>query len=172
MSWFDAGALANIAKSALKEAQKTIDKALDIKDEGENSVPVNTPIDTNSDDFFGTWGVTQSGNISTSKKDIQNEAMKQGKMGTSIWESFTGSFFDNTGTREAHSHSVESLDDSIDSAHLRDFSKSKLVVQHSEEEHIPEDDHKKLQESVLDTLIEVNLNGKCSLIMRKKVLLT
>ncbi|XP_066151451.1 TATA element modulatory factor isoform X2 [Euwallacea fornicatus] len=160
MSWFDAGALANIAKSALKEAQKTIDKALDIKDEGENSVPVNTPIDTNSDDFFGTWGVTQSGNISAPKKDVQNESVKQGKMGTSIWESFTGSFFDNTGTRETHSHSVESLDDSIDSAHLRDFSKSKLVVQHSEEDHILEEDHKKLQETVLDTLIEVNLNDK------------
>lgn len=33
MSWFDAAGFANLAKSALKEAQKTIDKALDIKDE-------------------------------------------------------------------------------------------------------------------------------------------
>lgn len=33
MSWFDATGFANLAKSALKEAQKTIDKALDIKEE-------------------------------------------------------------------------------------------------------------------------------------------
>lgn len=35
MSWFDATGFANLAKTALKEAQKTIDKALDIKEEEE-----------------------------------------------------------------------------------------------------------------------------------------
>lgn len=33
MSWFDPTGFATLAKSALKEAQKTIDKALDIQDE-------------------------------------------------------------------------------------------------------------------------------------------
>lgn len=33
MSWFDASGFASLAKSALKEAQKTIDKALDITEE-------------------------------------------------------------------------------------------------------------------------------------------
>lgn len=35
MSWFDATGIASLAKSALKEAQKTIDKALDIKEDDE-----------------------------------------------------------------------------------------------------------------------------------------
>ena len=34
MSWFDTSQLASMASKAMKEAQKTIDKALDI-DEGE-----------------------------------------------------------------------------------------------------------------------------------------
>lgn len=33
MSWFQSTNLASFAKTALKEAQKTIDKALDIKEE-------------------------------------------------------------------------------------------------------------------------------------------
>lgn len=35
MSWFDATNFANLAKNALKEAQKTIDKALDITESEE-----------------------------------------------------------------------------------------------------------------------------------------
>lgn len=33
MSWFEPGAFASLAKNAIKEAQKTIDKALDIREE-------------------------------------------------------------------------------------------------------------------------------------------
>lgn len=33
MSWFETSGLASFAKIALKEAQKTIDKALDIQDD-------------------------------------------------------------------------------------------------------------------------------------------
>lgn len=33
MSWFDTSNIVSLAKSTLKEAQKTIDKALDITDE-------------------------------------------------------------------------------------------------------------------------------------------
>uniref|UniRef100_A0A182YQS6 TATA element modulatory factor 1 TATA binding domain-containing protein n=1 Tax=Anopheles stephensi TaxID=30069 RepID=A0A182YQS6_ANOST len=38
MSWFDTTGIANLAKNALKEAQKQIDKALDIKDEDETAI--------------------------------------------------------------------------------------------------------------------------------------
>jgi TATA element modulatory factor len=37
MSWFDTAGIASLAKNALKEAQKTIDKALDIKDDDPNA---------------------------------------------------------------------------------------------------------------------------------------
>ncbi|XP_060519303.1 TATA element modulatory factor [Cylas formicarius] len=128
MSWFDAGALANIAKSALKEAQKTIDKALDIKENVDDHPHLSTPVDTNSDDFFGTWGVIQSGEVVGSRRHSSEADAAQNKLATSLWGSFTGSFFDNA--RDVKSISVESLDDS--GGHS-DFSKSKLVVQHSED---------------------------------------
>lgn len=128
MSWFDAAGLANIAKTALKEAQRTIDKALDIKEDEINTVPSNTPIDTNSDDFFSTWGITHSGNI----KNDANEMKTQQKLPTnSMWGSFTGSFFDNAAQEIGRkSNSFDSLDDSGMEQH---FSHSKLVVQQSEE---------------------------------------
>ncbi|KAL3274377.1 hypothetical protein HHI36_015775 [Cryptolaemus montrouzieri] len=120
MSWFDAAGLANIAKSALKEAQRTIDKALDIKDDGINQV--SGPIDVN-DDFFGTWVENQPQNLENKNKpdNVQN----------SIWGSFTGSFFDHS--REYNkSVSLEGLDDSAD-INSQQFSQSKLVVEENEE---------------------------------------
>lgn len=129
MSWFDASGFANIAKSALREAQRTIDKALDIKDDEINPVPANTPIDTNSDDFFGTWGLTQSGHIKDPKKD--DEGPRQPKLQSSLWGSFTGSFFD-TNKDDPKSPSIDSLDDSIDTG-SEHFSRSKLVVQQSDD---------------------------------------
>lgn len=45
MSWFDAAGLTSLAKSALKEAQRTIDKALDIEENSENiSPPASLPV--------------------------------------------------------------------------------------------------------------------------------
>ncbi|KAF2902908.1 hypothetical protein ILUMI_03285, partial [Ignelater luminosus] len=136
MSWFDAAGLASIAKSALKEAQRTIDKALDIREDELASVPANTPVDTNSDDFFGSWGISQSGNIQTTKTEIPTEIItksptKSNKMTTSLWGSFTGSFFEAPRDIKPRG-SVESLDDSVD---LGDegFSRSKLVVQQSDD---------------------------------------
>lgn len=38
MSWLNTASIANLAKSALKEAQKTIDRALDIKENADNDV--------------------------------------------------------------------------------------------------------------------------------------
>ncbi|EFA00297.1 TATA element modulatory factor [Tribolium castaneum] len=129
MSWFDASGFASIAKSALREAQRTIDKALDIKEDEVNVVPTNTPIDTNSDDFFGTWGISQSGHIKEGKKD--EEGPKMAKLQSSLWGSFTGSFFDAS-KEYPKTPSIDSLDDSVDigSEH---FSRSKLVVQQSDD---------------------------------------
>lgn len=42
MSWFDTAGFTSLAKSALKEAQRTIDKALDLEEDSENVVPATT----------------------------------------------------------------------------------------------------------------------------------
>lgn len=135
MSWFDTSGFASIAKSVLEEAQKKIDQALDIKDNEITPTPTNTPIDTN-DDFFGTWGLTQSGNVKDPTKAVESQEIitksptKSSKLTTSIWGSFTGSFFENP--KETRQDSVDSLDDSFDLG-SQQFKQSKLVVQHSED---------------------------------------
>lgn len=101
MSWFDATGLANIAKSALKEAQKTIDKALDIRDDVDENDEVEQKTSQNAGegDFFGSWGLNDK-----SKEDVNpqvkekmkevNEAPVKSNMPSSLWGSFTGSFFE------------------------------------------------------------------------------
>jgi len=67
MSWFDSANLANLAKSAVKEAQKTLDMALDIKDEEKN------------------------------QQEIENKGLKRkNSAAASVWGSFSGSFFDSS----------------------------------------------------------------------------
>lgn len=153
MSWFDAAGFANLAKTALKEAQKTIDKALDIKDEeSANKSTTEIPVDVNSDDFFSSWGVNQM-EIPKSKTDSPPEdvvvtksptkaANKMNLMSTSLWGSFTGSFFESPKSENApektvhHTISVESLaDDSSDLGNIDEkFSRSKLVVREISED--------------------------------------
>lgn len=137
MSWFDAAGFANIAKSALKEAQKTIDRALDIKDEP-NALPINTPVDPGLEDFFGTWGLTQSGNVKQQTKDSPSDGFKDQKVSSSLWGSFTGSFFDTAKETEKQEKlsSTSSLEDTVDGS-IEHFSHSKLVVQQSEEDLSP-----------------------------------
>ncbi|KYN13069.1 TATA element modulatory factor [Trachymyrmex cornetzi] len=86
MSWFDATGFANLAKSALKGAQKTIDKALDIKEE-EPKVIQSHAVETS--DFFTSWGVQNE--QETSKRDSNPQKQPNS---SSIWGSFTGSFFE------------------------------------------------------------------------------
>lgn len=119
MSWFDATGFANLAKSALKEAQKTIDKALDIKDEDSRSIiqsKTTSPISPkdDADNFFASWGLKYSGEKVTSMSnehlkaesscstDTEQESCKEASVGinrmsmsSSLWGSFTGSFFEN-----------------------------------------------------------------------------
>ncbi|KAL1129098.1 hypothetical protein AAG570_013629 [Ranatra chinensis] len=103
MSWFDTAGIANLAKSALKEAQKTIDKALDIKDEeAQKSGKLSAASgDANSESFFSTWGLSSA----------QGGAEERGERMTtsaSLWGSFTGSFFENPKTDDGGDKSDES----------------------------------------------------------------
>ncbi|KAL1450867.1 hypothetical protein WDU94_003181 [Cyamophila willieti] len=72
MSWFDTSNIVSLAKSTLKEAQKTIDKALDITDEPDDDVK-------------------PSSDVSASK--VASEPSTP-FASSSIWGSFTGSFFE------------------------------------------------------------------------------
>lgn len=78
MSWFnqfDASGFASLAKTALKEAQKTIDKALDIKDEDDgDDVPQESEALKDADD--------------------QDSQQKISKLGSSLWSSFTNTVFE------------------------------------------------------------------------------
>lgn len=95
MSWFDATGFANLAKSALKEAQKTIDKALDIKEEEEDQKSVGH-CSNDTSDFFTSWGLkSDEGTIIHDK----NKESKQ-EASSSIWGSFTGSFFESPKYKE------------------------------------------------------------------------
>lgn len=79
MSWFnqfDPSGFASLAKTALKEAQKTIDKALDIKDE-EDSDEISQEAETLRD------------------ADNQDSQQKISKLSSSLWNSFTNSVFEN-----------------------------------------------------------------------------
>lgn len=80
MSWFnqfDASGFASLAKTALKEAQKTLDKALDIKDEDDtDEVPADSEIQRDGDEH--------------------DSQQKISKLGSSLWSSFTNSVFENT----------------------------------------------------------------------------
>lgn len=79
MSWFnqfDASGFASLAKTALKEAQKTIDKALDIKDEEDgNEVLEESKDSRNTDD--------------------EDSQQKISKLGSSLWNSFANSVFES-----------------------------------------------------------------------------
>ena len=68
-AWFDAKHISSFAKTALSEAQKTLDKALDIKEENEGK---------KGDDDGGEGGEPTNAADAPSK----------------LWGSFTGSFFD------------------------------------------------------------------------------
>ncbi|XP_058175793.1 TATA element modulatory factor [Anopheles ziemanni] len=129
MNWFDTTGIANLAKTALKEAQKQIDKALDIKDDDdaiETGIDDETP-DSSSRAVSATVNkdqlaaknsehtdVADSGTGAVSPNDprssittvlknetIEQEAADSQHVGSVSWGSFTGSFFERpTGSVE------------------------------------------------------------------------
>ncbi|KPI97133.1 TATA element modulatory factor [Papilio xuthus] len=116
MNWFDTSGLTSLAKTALKEAQKTIDKALDITDESseepdDEPVPIkptkslssgNTP-QKDSSDFFSSWGLTVS--AESSKDPIKEQPVvtesPSKSNSQSLWGSFAGSFFEQQQQQKA-----------------------------------------------------------------------
>ncbi|KAG8325904.1 TATA element modulatory factor 1 [Homalodisca vitripennis] len=89
MSWFDATGFANLAKTALKEAQKTIDKALDIKEEDvEHNIHSSLP------SAVSVEGVPRS------ESEPQLSTVNKLNTSASLWGSFTGSFFENPKAQE------------------------------------------------------------------------
>lgn len=96
-----------MAKSALKGAQKTIDKALDIKEEEPKVIQSHTD---EASDFFASWGLQNEEEANKREPDPQKQ-----QNSNSIWGSFTGSFFeppriiDNNAWRIVkHSRSLQS----------------------------------------------------------------
>ncbi|XP_068218725.1 TATA element modulatory factor-like isoform X3 [Palaemon carinicauda] len=118
MSWFDTAGFTSLAKSALKEAQRTIDKALDIEENNENAEPaqahkaISEKLRDESETFFASFGLEKKKSPLTpantpvestpNPKDVEEDE-DGGKSGPSssamvgsLWGSFTGSFFDNS----------------------------------------------------------------------------
>lgn len=88
--WLDRKYLESLAKSALAEAQKTLDKALDIKDEDEEikTEPVQiSPVVQPPKAVTDGPGKSGSGGL---VKSISNN------LGVGGWGSFSGSFFEAT----------------------------------------------------------------------------
>ncbi|KAH0540884.1 TATA element modulatory factor-like isoform X2 [Cotesia glomerata] len=107
MSWFDASGFANLAKSALKEAQKTIDKALDIKEEDQQQQKVAESPVIDDSNFFAAWGIKNESSVAAIQ---QTSSLKQD---SSIWGSFTGSFFEppKTSDKSKSSRSLREVSD-------------------------------------------------------------
>ncbi|CAB3222032.1 unnamed protein product [Arctia plantaginis] len=155
MNWFDTTGLTSLAKTALKEAQKTIDKALDIQDESgeeadEQSQPqtttksspghTNTPQKDNVD-FFASWGLTMSAE-STQEAPIKEQPVvtesPSKSTSQSLWGSFAGSFFeqpkqdDGTIVRPPKAKSMNVISDTKYDSQDDLFSKSQLIMSDTE----------------------------------------
>lgn len=161
MSWFDTSGLTNLAKTALKEAQKTIDKALDIQDDSSEEQDDDSPSDEEhkaaqsqvgtpqKDDFFASWGLTVSAESDSASTDrivvTESPSKSDGttRNNQSMWGSFAGSFFEQPKTDPAHSaivrppkaKSMNVIADTQFGSHEDLFSKSQLVMSDNEEEH-------------------------------------
>ncbi|XP_047503018.1 TATA element modulatory factor-like isoform X4 [Penaeus chinensis] len=117
MSWFDTAGFTSLAKSALKEAQRTIDKALDIEEDTENVVPsatftapgqkgISEKLKEESENFFASFGLDKKKSpltpanspvdTSAGTTPVQDGRKTSSAMVGSLWGSFTGSFFENT----------------------------------------------------------------------------
>lgn len=92
MSWFDATGFASLAKTALKEAQKTIDKALDIKDE-EGDASGTRPSGSEASDSIASDVIDASAPKKSSSNPIL-ATVGSATAANNLWDSFTGTFFD------------------------------------------------------------------------------
>lgn len=134
MSWFDATGFANLAKSALKGAQKTIDKALDIKEEEPKVIQSQTD---ESSDFFASWGLQTEQD--TSKRDSNSQ--KQPNT-SSIWGSFTGSFFEPSKVVDGNGWKTVKHSKSLQSTSSQDEQQQSMVSSTSAPEKLATKDSK------------------------------
>ncbi|XP_041986284.1 TATA element modulatory factor [Aricia agestis] len=148
MNWFDTSGLTSLAKTALKEAQKTIDKALDIQDDSgdeqegaadghkaqASTEGDGTPQKDNSD-FFSSWGLTVSAESAKPELIQEQPVVTESPSKTnaqSMWGSFAGSFFEqpkpeSSIVRPPKAKSMNLITDKYDSQDDL-FSKSQLVM--------------------------------------------
>ncbi|KAI8425889.1 hypothetical protein MSG28_004899 [Choristoneura fumiferana] len=150
MNWFDTSGLTSLAKTALKEAQKTLDKALDIQDEsGEEEEAGAAASDVKSSpgrsespqkdntDFFSSWGLTVSaeGPQSVNEQAVVTESPSKASS-QSLWGSFAGSFFEHPNNAEndaaivqpPKAKSMNVINDSKYGSATDLFAKSQLVM--------------------------------------------
>ncbi|KAJ0178042.1 hypothetical protein K1T71_005865 [Dendrolimus kikuchii] len=151
MNWFDTSSLTSLAKTALKEAQKTIDKALDIQDESGEEQDEDSPIHTEQNktagnvgtpqkdsDFLASWGLTTSAEKYDPIKEQPVVTESPSKSNSqSLWGSFAGSFFeqpktDDTIVKPPKAKSMNVIADAKYGSHDDLFSKSQLVMSDSE----------------------------------------
>lgn len=115
MSWFDPSGIASLAKNALKEAQKTIDKALDIQDDDQPG---------GSTSLNSTVTLPQSISQSVEGGALLSSDMKQSiSQPVSIWGSFTGSFFDNPNAEDGKTVTTPPSSSSSSSTNVVGFAK-------------------------------------------------
>ena len=81
MSWFDTTKIASMATKAMKEAQKTLDTALDIKEEEAEYNP-------DQESLWSGWKMPKS----ESESKLSD---KSSNMSSSMWGSFSGSFIES-----------------------------------------------------------------------------
>lgn len=150
MNWFDTSGLTSLAKTALKEAQKTLDKALDIQDEsGEEEEAGTAASDAKSSpgrsetpqkenaDFFSSWGLTVSaeGPQNDNEQAVVTESPSKASS-QSLWGSFAGSFFEHPNNSEndaaivqpPKAKSMNVINDSKYGSATDLFAKSQLVM--------------------------------------------
>lgn len=160
MSWFDATGFANLAKSALKEAQKTIDKALDIKEE-EPKVIQSPTVETS--DFFASWG------LQNEEESNKHDSILQKQQSTSsIWGSFTGSFFESPKITDGSTWKSVKHSKSLQNATGQDEQQPKLVSSTSASDELTKETKPATVESVcsrsgansgtVDTPVNINLS--------------
>ena len=80
MSWFDTTKIASMATKAMKEAQKTLDTALDIKEDETDNNP-------DQESLWAGWKMPKSDSESKLSEKSSN-------MSSSLWGSFSGSFIE------------------------------------------------------------------------------
>ncbi|XP_037093802.1 TATA element modulatory factor-like [Pollicipes pollicipes] len=95
MSWFDTAGFASLAKSALKEAQKTFDKALDLESVDEKGPESDSKDKGDSDSFFSAFGL---GSSSVSSGDV---ATVSDHSASSLWGSFGASLLKDSQSGES-----------------------------------------------------------------------